>query len=290
MYLPQCGFLQVNDYKHRLNDVEITLFDTPGLADGTGKEEEYLRKIREKVTGPCDVFIFCIEMNTTRFRTDDIKTLETLTKTFGPSLWEHALVALTFANNVRAPKNARVSEIEYFDGRIQMLKKAITGVILKADVPEKVVTNVPFIPVGDLWELSLPGITDWVEAFWIETFKSLKKSAKMPFFVSNCNRMNFISSSAEKQQDSSSIDLTVTSVGILLEAIKGSLSQSAQNTINFLIKWCGEAAALRKIIELIKKIWPNVTFKKDAKDNDEVAKEEENMAGGYGVVEDTNQE
>jgi len=48
------------------------------LADGTGNEEEYLRKIKEKVTD-FDVFIFCTEMNTTRFRNDDIKTVEKLT-------------------------------------------------------------------------------------------------------------------------------------------------------------------------------------------------------------------
>ena len=199
LYLPQSGLLQVNDYEFSLNDIEITLFDTPGLADGTGKEEEYLRKIREKVTGPCDVFIFCTEMNATRFRTDDVKTLETLTKTFGPPLWEHALVALTFANNVHPPKNAGVTEIEYFDDRMLMFKKAITDVILKAGVPEKVVTNLPFVATGDLWTLSLPGITDWKEVFWIETFKSLNKSAQLPFYFSNCDRMKFSSSSAEKQ-------------------------------------------------------------------------------------------
>ena len=273
MYLPQCGFLQVNDYEFSLNDIKITLFDTPGLADGTGKEEEYLRKIREKVTGPCDVFIFCTEMNAIRFRADDIKTLETLTKTFGPRLWEHALVALTFANYVQCPKNAGATEIEYFDGRIQMLKKAITDIILKAGVPEKVVTNVPFVPTGRLLEPGLPGITDWKEAFWVETFKSLNKSAKMPFLVSNFDRMKFSSSSAEEPQDPSRLDLTIKSVKILLEAIKGSLSQGAQNVINFLINWFGDVAALKAIMELIKDLWAKGTSKEDAKNNNEVAKE-----------------
>lgn len=153
------------------------MFDTPGLADGTGKEEEYLRKIREKVTGPCDVFIFCTQMNTTLFRADDIKTLATLAKAFGPCLWEHALVALTFANNVHPPKNADVTEIEYFDDRMLMFKKAITDVILEAGVPEKVVTNVPFVAAGHLWEPSLPGITDWRRNLWVETSLFLRKSS-----------------------------------------------------------------------------------------------------------------
>ena len=290
MYLPQCGFLQVNDYEYCLNDIKITLFDTPGLADRTGKEEEYLRKIRVKVTGPCDVFIFCTEMNATRFRDDDIKTLKTLTKAFGPRLWEHALVALTFANNVHPPKKAGVTEIGYFDGRIQMFKKAIKDVILEAGVSEKVMTNIPFVATGHLSELSLPGITDWIEVFWIETFKSLNKSAKLPFFVSNFERVKFSSSSAKQSQDPSRIHLTIESVKILLEAIKGFLPQSVQNMINFLIKWCGHTAALTAIMELIKDIWPKGTSKEDAKDNDEDAKEEENMADEYGVVEDMDQE
>ena len=283
MYLPQCYFFQVNNYEFSLNKIQITLFDTPGLADGTGKEEEYLRKIREKVTGPCDVFIFCTEMTTTRFRSEDIKTLETLTKAFGLRLWEHAVVALTFANNVHPPKHSGYTEIEYFNSRIQMLKKVITNVVLKAGVSEKVVTNVPFVATGDLWELTLPGITDWKEVFWVETFKSLNKSAQLPFFVSNCDRIRHSSSSAE---DPSSIALTVESVGILLEAIKGCLPQGAQNTINLFIKWCGVGDALIAITQFIKNIWPIGTSGEDAKDNDEVAKEKENIDGEYGVVED----
>ena len=274
MYFPQCYFFQVNNYEFSLNKIQITLFDTPGLADGTGKEEEYLRKIREKVTGPCDVFIFCTEMTTTRFRSEDIKTLETLTKAFGLRLWEHAVVALTFANNVHPPKHSGYTEIEYFDGRIQMLKEVITSVVLKAGVSEKVVTNVPFVATGDLWELSLPGITDWKELFWIETFKSLHKSAQLPFFVSNCDRIRQSSSSAE---DPSSIALTGKSVGFLLETIKGFLPEVAQNAINFLIKWFGDGDALTTIAQFIKNIWGIGTSEEDAKDNDEVAKEKEDM-------------
>ena len=286
MYLPQCYFFQVNDYEFSLNSIKITFFDTPGLADGTGKEEEYMRKIREKVTGICDVFIFCTDMNSTRFCNDDTKTLETLTKTFGPRLWEHALVALTLANKVYPRKNSGVTEIGYFDGRIQMFKESITKAVLKAGVSEKVVSNVPFVATGDRWDLSLPGITDWKEIFWVETFKSLNKSAQFPFFVSNCDRIIHSSSSAEKQQDPSIIALTVNSAGILLETIKGLFSQGFQIALNFLIKLCGNADALKALTQLIKNMWGIGTSKEDSKDKDEVAKEKGSTAGGYGVVKD----
>ena len=51
-------FFQVTSYHFTVNNVQITVFDTPGLADGTGNEEEYLRKIKESVTDPFDVFSF----------------------------------------------------------------------------------------------------------------------------------------------------------------------------------------------------------------------------------------
>lgn len=82
----------MNGYNFLKNGVKITVFDTPGFA-----------KIREKVT-KFDVFVFCTEMNTTRFRDDDVKTIQKLTEAFGPQLWEHAVVGLTFANKVNPPR------------------------------------------------------------------------------------------------------------------------------------------------------------------------------------------
>lgn len=66
------------------------MFDTPGLVEGERKDEEYLQEIKEKVT-EFDVFIFCTEMDTERFRNDDTKTIQKLTEAFGPQLWEHAV-------------------------------------------------------------------------------------------------------------------------------------------------------------------------------------------------------
>ena len=214
MYHPQCGLLQVNEYHYTLNHMKVTLFDTPGLADKDDKDDEYLRKIKEKVTGPCDVFIFCTEMNSTRIRQDDICTIQMLTEIFSPQLWEHALVALTFANEVHPRKNAVVSEIQYFNQRMLNFKEKIRGVILQAGVPEQVVTKVPFVAAGDLCEPSLPGIIDWKTIFWTETFLALKKRTQLPFFLFNSDRIKPPSSSSsptekvrEKQQGDSSINI-----------------------------------------------------------------------------------
>lgn len=116
-------FLKVTPYKFLINKVEITVFDTPGLADGTGNEQDYLEKIKKKVT-TFDVFIFCTEMNTRRFRNDDIKTVQKLTEAFGSKLWEHAVVALTFANEVQPPPSHKdANPQEFFDERVRVFKK-----------------------------------------------------------------------------------------------------------------------------------------------------------------------
>ena len=173
------------------------MFDTPGLADGTGNEEEYLRKIKEKVT-EFDVLIFCTEMTTRRIRSDDINTIKKLTEAFGSQLWEHAVVALTFANEVHPPRSEEgISPQEYFEERIRIFKKNFQVVIGNAGVGEEVVITIPFVATGDLSEPTLPGITNWMTAFWIATFKRLNRNAKAPFLLANIDRL-YVSSCDQK--------------------------------------------------------------------------------------------
>ena len=279
MYHPQCGLLQVNEYHYTLKGMKVTLFDTPGLADGYSKEEEYLRKIKKKLTGPCDVFIFCTEMNSPRFRRDDIDTIKTLTEAFSPQLWEHALVALTFANEVHPRKNADVTEMEYFNGRMLDFKEKITDVILKAGVPEQVVTKVPFVATGDLSEPRLPGISDWKTSFWSETFLALKMRAKLPFLLFNSDRIKPPSSSSsptekvrEKQQGAPSIYIGEDIVKMFVNLVKDSTDASGEEIFNQILQF-GVGFAFDWIMEALNKIWPQESSKEGAKDKDEVAKD-----------------
>lgn len=176
-----------------MNGVGVTIVDTPGLADGTGNEEVYLKKIKENVTG-FDAFIFCTEMSNRRIRNDDIITIQKLTEAFGPQLWEHAVVALTFANEVHpAPSNSGVTEQEFFDDRLRKFKKKIQEVVLKVGVPEEAIIKVPFVPTGDVCERRLPSIENWIVCFWIATFKRLNRSAKPTFLLANIDRFNCVS-------------------------------------------------------------------------------------------------
>ena len=181
----------MTSYDFNINDVDITVFDTPRLAEGTRKDEEHLQEIKEKVTA-FDVFIFCTEMDTERFRDDDINTTQKLTEAFGSQLWEHAVVALTFANRVRPPFSKKdMKEQDFFDQRYRMFKKKIKNVIKEVGVADEVLSFVPFVAAtGDLSEPRLRGIHNWVNAFWIATFKRLNRSAIPAFLIANINHFN----------------------------------------------------------------------------------------------------
>lgn len=188
----------MTSYDFTINNVDITVFDTPGLAEGPRKDEAHLQEIKEKVTA-FDVFIFCTEMDTERFRNDDINTIQKLTEAFGSRLWEHAVVALTFANRVHPPFSKKeMNEQDFFDKRYRMFKKKIQNVVKEVGVPDEVLSFVPFVATGDLSEPRLAGIHNWLYAFWITTFKRLNSRARPAFLIANISRFNCISSSDQE--------------------------------------------------------------------------------------------
>ncbi|CAH3130400.1 unnamed protein product [Pocillopora meandrina] len=186
------------------NGVSITVFDTPGLADATGNDEEYLRKINEKVNH-FDLFLFCTEMTSRRFRTDDLETIKKLTEALGEKLWQHALVVLTFANEVSllpAKKKDNVPEVTFFNNRFLAFKKAIKKHLVAIGVPEITVTNLPFTPAGELDDPRLPDREDWLTAFWIAAFKRINRNAKAAFLMANVDRISLSSTFGEGNEES----------------------------------------------------------------------------------------
>ena len=186
-------YFQVTGYEFPKNDVNITVFDTPGLVDATGKDEEYLQKIQAKGI-KFDLFLFCTEMNAIRFRNDDLETMKKLTMTLGRQLWDHAVVVLTFANEVHPSarqKANNVPEKEVFSNRFVGFKKKIKEVLKQLDVPEEAAINMPFVPAGDLHEPRLPDRENWLTAFWVAVFKRINRKAKAPFLLANVDRIAF---------------------------------------------------------------------------------------------------
>lgn len=206
----------VTPYEVVQNGVSITVYDTPGLADATGNDEEYLRKIKEKVTH-FDLFLFCTEMTSKRFRTDDLETIKKLTAALGEKLWDHALVVLTFANEVPLSPTKKKDdgpEVNVFNDRFLAFKKAIKKHLVAIGVPEITVTNVPFTPAGELDDPRLPDREDWLTAFWVAAFKRINRNAKAAFLMANVDRIAFSSTFGEgNEEDKGKKDGNIVNLG-----------------------------------------------------------------------------
>ena len=207
--------------------MNVTVFDTPGLADATGNDEDYLKQMKEDVSD-LDLFLFCTEMNTKRFRTDDLETMKKLTMTFGPKIWDHAVVVLTFANEVPlspSSKTKELSEKDIFVNRFSGFKRKIKDVLILLDVPEAAAINVPFVPAGDSGEPRLPDRENWLTAFWVTAFKRINRNAKAAFLLANADRITFSSLSSSDEEENAENeenddDLGSPSAGLSSEEVK----------------------------------------------------------------------
>eukprot|EP00731_Ephydatia_muelleri_P001474 Em0001g1474a len=83
--------------------VTVTVYDSPGLQDGHGKDESYLEKIRE-VFDQAHLTLYCFEMTTTRWLPPDQQAIELFTKRFGMEFWSKAILVLTKANQYQLSK------------------------------------------------------------------------------------------------------------------------------------------------------------------------------------------
>ena len=65
--------MEVQSYTTNLNGVDITVWDSPGLQDGTDNEESYIKQMSAKCGKGCDFVVYCIKMTENRFTSDEIR-------------------------------------------------------------------------------------------------------------------------------------------------------------------------------------------------------------------------
>lgn len=104
--------------KKRDDGISLKVWDSPGLQDGTGNEEKYIADMRKKcVAKDIDLHLICINVrDSVRFNRDspEVKALVKLTSVFGTAMWKHAVIALTYAN-----------ELEEKNGEMKALRRKL---------------------------------------------------------------------------------------------------------------------------------------------------------------------
>ena len=158
-----------------INDVEVTIWDSPGLRDPFTDEKKTIEEI-EKNCKNVDLFIYCTPFNQTRITQDDFDSISALSDGLGKDIWEKGLIALTFANEVNLPQTHLQGSIEQqFAERLSDWKEALICAITKTGVKKEVAEGIPIVPTS-YHNTPIPGsrMKDWFLVCWGECLKRIR--------------------------------------------------------------------------------------------------------------------
>ena len=149
-----------------------TLWDTPGLLDGSKNPRENLKQIAKKCRQRTYI-IHCLKVIDCRLISGKdhpgMLSIRILTKHFKKSFWRHAIFALTFANCVEEyrPLWRDLTDEEKrqeFNKEIEQWESFIKDNLIKyARIPDDIVNTIAVIPVGHNASDSLLDGQNWIE-------------------------------------------------------------------------------------------------------------------------------
>ncbi|XP_064392842.1 uncharacterized protein LOC135340422 [Halichondria panicea] len=169
-----------------LNGTNCMIWDTPGLLSGSNNKEHHLMEIQEKISCQ-DLVIFCLKCTDTRFTEESpgVVAMELLTSKLGKTIWENAIIALTFANNleIQRPQWKRFTfeqKQEAFKNEVQQWESCVRKCLISSiGVKRRSAEKILFIPVGYYDNLQLLDIPNWVVAFKSLCVEKLNKPKKI---------------------------------------------------------------------------------------------------------------
>ena len=185
---------KVKRYDKTVGDVEIWIYDSPGLQDGINNkvvEEQYLKDLQENC-GEVDLNLFCVKMND-RMRESETEAIVKLSNSFGgDKFWRNTSIVLTFANEVKPPKSSKYTPVDFFSNRmLQWTFLLRERLVENAQVTENVVANIPIIPAGYSDEPSLPAAKCdyWLSDLWFKCLDRTKGIGKPILLKLNLDRL-----------------------------------------------------------------------------------------------------
>jgi energy-coupling factor transporter ATP-binding protein EcfA2 len=188
---------QVKSFQLTENGIKVSVWDSPGLQDGTTEESKYLDNIRRNCKGNIDLFLYCIDMSATRFVSGnpDIKAMWQLTNTLGQNMWKNALIVLTFANvyilqvedDFDNPEELRKNFLDEVESWRDVIHQAMQE---EVGLDPELVKNVAVVPAGDYNTPEIvPGDGLWLSKLWKESISATRPLAQPAFVKLNTHRL-----------------------------------------------------------------------------------------------------
>ena len=188
------GTTEIVKYSRNIDGVFIYVWDSPGLEANTVDETLNVEMIAKKVP-EADLLLFCIRMDESRLRKQDLNTIIHFTEAFGEEVWRHTVFAMTFANMVVPvrSKDDPVAKKKFFDERLQLWTEQLQKALSEAGVTQEIVEKVNIVPVGYYNDPSLPnGQENWLTVFWLVCLQAMKKQAQPALLKVNLNRLKSV--------------------------------------------------------------------------------------------------
>ena len=156
-----------------MEDVGVTVWDTPGLKDPDSDGEKTIKEIKEKCGNQgIDLFVYCTQFDQPRLEKDDVDCIRDITKAFGGGIWKRTLFALTCANKMTSvpPSVTDKTLSEYFQFHLEQWREALHRFVKEnAKEISDQVHRIPVIPTGYISpdkNLPLPDKRLWLFQFW----------------------------------------------------------------------------------------------------------------------------
>jgi GTPase SAR1 family protein len=166
--------MSVEPYEHKINGINITIIDTPGLCDDleeTGNDQQYLNLMKSKVNQMVSMW-FVSRLDETRVSSDEKRGIKLLSKAFGNKAWSCSVIVFTFANSVSASEYQEV-----LNKRTELIRREIAKY-----VGEDIANKIPSIAVDNQSETTPDG-KEWLGEFFTRIFVRASESGSLPFAV-----------------------------------------------------------------------------------------------------------
>ena len=182
----------ITAYKAEVAGVPIAIYDTPGINAGEVTwDKEVLRHIKAlNKDKKIHLTIFCFPLMEARLQAEHTETLKAYQAT-GVE-WTNTIIAVTFAGQLKAPKEIRESPnfdvATYFEDKVKQIRENIVAEIGIA--PSKADTIIVRPVTDDITE-KLPNGKDWFIPLWLDILDLLPPAAYVRFLQIHHDNISF---------------------------------------------------------------------------------------------------
>ncbi|MEA5569870.1 GTPase [Calothrix sp. UHCC 0171] len=173
--------MDVKAYDGEINNIEFTIFDTPGLCDDVeeaGNDKNYLELMQSKVS-ELDLMWFVSRLDETRVTGDEKRGIKLISEAFTPKIWEHAIIVFTYANSVKPEKYK-----EKLAKRTELIRKEISKF-----TDDEIANNIPSLAVDNECRTTPDG-KEWLGELYTQIFARMNEKGILPFLIATADRIN----------------------------------------------------------------------------------------------------